>query len=53
MTLKGFNVVLDALKSVQSSNPEIFEPIASFFSVDIQERLNNPEFHKDLYYDEY
>ncbi len=53
MTLKGFNVVLDTLKSVQSGSPEIFEPIASFFNVDIQERFNNPEFHKDLYYDEY
>ena len=53
MTLKGFNVVLDALKSVQSGNPEIFEPIASFFNVDIQERLNNPDFHNNLYYDEY
>ena len=53
MTNKGFNVVLQTLKMVQAKNPEIFEPIASFFSVDIEERLNSPEFHKDLYYNEY
>ena len=53
MTQKGFSVILDAMKKVQANNPEIFKPVASFFSVDIQERFNNPEFHKDLYYDEY
>ncbi len=53
MTNKGFNVVLDALKTVQEKNPEIFEPVASFFNIEIQERLDNPEFHKDLYYDAY
>ena len=53
MTLKGFNIVLDALKSVQLNNPEIFEPVASFFKVDIEQRLSNIEFHKNLYYDEY
>ncbi len=50
MTQKGFNVLLDATKSVQAKNPEIFEPIALFFNVDIEERLNNKEFHEDLWY---
>ncbi len=53
MTQKGFNIILDALKNVQTNNPEVFEPIALFFNVDIQGRLSNPEFHKDLYYDKY
>ena len=53
MTKKGFDIILDVMKKVQTSNPEIFEPIASFFNVDIQERLSNPEFHASLYYDEY
>ena len=35
MTNKGFNVVLHALKMVHTQNPEIFEPIAQFFNVDI------------------
>jgi 4-hydroxy-tetrahydrodipicolinate synthase len=53
MTNKGFNVVLDALKMVNAKNPEIFEPIAQFFNVDIEQRLNKSEFHKKLYYDAY
>jgi len=50
MTQKGFHVLLDVVKNVQANNPEIFEPIGSFFNVDIEERLNNPEFQKDLWY---
>ena len=50
MTQKGFHVLLAAAKSVQAKTPEIFEPIASFFNVDIEERLNNPEFQKGLWY---
>ncbi len=53
MTQKGFNIILDALKNVQTNNPEVFEPIALCFNVNIQERLNNPEFHKNLYYEKY
>ena len=50
MTQKGFHLLLDATKSVQSHHPEIFEPIASFFNVDIEERLNTPEFQEGLWY---
>jgi len=50
MTQKGFNILLDAAKNVQTNTPEIFEPIASFFNVDIDERLNNKEFQEDLWY---
>jgi len=50
MTQKGFAVILNAAKNVQANNPEIFEPISSFFKVDIEERLSNPEYHKDLWY---
>ncbi len=53
MTQKGFNIILDALKNVQTNNPEVFEPIALSFNVNIQERLSNPEFHENMYYDEY
>jgi 4-hydroxy-tetrahydrodipicolinate synthase len=53
MTNKGFNVVLHALKMVQFKNPEIFEPIASFFNVNIQDRLDKLNLHKNLYYKEY
>ncbi len=50
MTQTGFQVLLNALKIVQASNPEILEPIASFFNVDIEERLNNTTLHKSLWY---
>lgn len=50
MTQKGFAVLLDAVTNVQENNPEIFEPIAAFFNVDIKERLNNTKFHESLWY---
>ena len=50
MTQKGFHVLLDAARNVQAKTPEIFEPISSFFDVNIEERLNNPEFQKGLWY---
>lgn len=50
MTRKGFHVLLDAAKQIHTHHPEIFEPIASFFNVDIGQRLNNTDFHKDLWY---
>ncbi len=51
MTKKGFETVLGAMKQVQTNNPEIFAPLADFFKVDIDQRLSNPEFQKDLWYD--
>ena len=50
MTQKGFHILLSAAKRVQADNPEIFEPVASFFNVDIEERLNTPKLQEDLYY---
>lgn len=50
MTQKGFLVLLNAAKDLQTNNPEIFEPIASFFNVDIEERLSNQQLHSDLWY---
>ncbi|NOX32759.1 MAG: 4-hydroxy-tetrahydrodipicolinate synthase [Deltaproteobacteria bacterium] len=51
MTQKGFHILLDAAKKVHADSPQIFEPIALFFNVDIEERLNNPEFQEALFYD--
>ena len=50
MTQKGFQVLLDAAKLVQANSPEIFEPIGSFFNVDIEHRLNSQKFQEDLWY---
>ncbi|WP_457551106.1 4-hydroxy-tetrahydrodipicolinate synthase [Desulfobacula sp.] len=50
MTKQGFHVLLNAAKIIQTNNPQIFEPIASFFNVNIEERLNDSSLHKGLWY---
>ena len=50
MSLNGIKKVLAVVKEVQQNNPEILEPLADFFRVDIDERLNNPLFLEGLYY---
>ena len=53
MTQKGLETVLSTARKVQADNPEIFQPIADFFNVDIEARLNNPSSWEGLYYEEY
>lgn len=53
MTRKGLDFVLATARRVQSSNPEILKPVADFFGVDIDERLDNPEYQQGLCYNEY
>ncbi|MBW2107043.1 MAG: 4-hydroxy-tetrahydrodipicolinate synthase [Deltaproteobacteria bacterium] len=53
MTRKGVRVVLEAGRSVWKSNPEILQPVADFFDVDIEERLNNEAILDQLTYDAY
>jgi 4-hydroxy-tetrahydrodipicolinate synthase len=50
MTQKGFDMALSALKKVQADNPEILAPVASFFNLDIDARLNDSAAHKNLWY---
>lgn len=50
MTQNGLNVVLNAARSVQQHNPELFQPIAKAFDVDIEERLNTPAIWANLVY---
>lgn len=53
MTKNGLNTVLETARSVQNTHPEIFQPIADFFNIDVNERLNNPQYWEGLYYQEY
>ncbi len=53
MTRKGLDFVVSVARQVQSDNPEILQPIAAFFGVDIEERLDNPAYQKGLCYDTY
>jgi 4-hydroxy-tetrahydrodipicolinate synthase len=50
MTRAGLEIVLDNARKVYETNPEILEPIADFFSVDLSERLYNEKFWEGLTY---
>jgi 4-hydroxy-tetrahydrodipicolinate synthase len=53
MSRNGLEKVLEAARKVQADNPEIFKPIAEFFNVDVEERLENASFWEGLCYEEY
>ena len=45
--------VLEIAKKVQTKTPELFAPLADFFGIDIDARLNNPSHREGLFYPEY
>jgi 4-hydroxy-tetrahydrodipicolinate synthase len=53
MTRNGIEKILEAVRSLQVNSPEILQPVAEFFNVDINERLENPANWEGLYYKEY
>ena len=53
MTRQGIDVVVNTARKVWTENPEILQPVADFFQVDIAERLDNPKYRQGLYYDAY
>jgi 4-hydroxy-tetrahydrodipicolinate synthase len=53
LTQNGLNVVLEGLRGVYKSSPEILQPIEAFFNVDISQRLEDPKSWEGLYYNEY
>jgi len=53
MTKKGIEVVLDVGRTVWKNNPEILKPVADFFDVDIEARLNDESILAGLTYDQY
>jgi len=53
MSRNGLEAVLDAGRSVLKNNPEILAPVAEFFNVDVEKRLNDFSFCEGLYYEEY
>ena len=50
MNRPGLAQVLENARTVQENDPEIFAPIASFFNVDIDARLNDPATLEGLAY---
>ena len=53
MTPNGLNKVLETVRHVQRTAPEILKPIAEFFGVNIEERLENPKYREGLCYAAY
>lgn len=53
LTQKGLAKVLAAARQIQADNPKILEPIARFFKVDIDARLNDPAALEGLCYETY
>ena len=53
MSRNGLDFVLAVARKVQSNNPEIFQPLADFFEIDIDERLDNPKYQEGLFYESY
>ncbi len=53
LTRNALDKVLSTARKVQENNPEIFKPLADFFSVNIEERLTTPANWEGLYYKEY
>jgi 4-hydroxy-tetrahydrodipicolinate synthase len=53
VTRKGLQVILHNAREIQSRNPEIFKPLSDFFDINVEERLNNEQYWKGLYYDAY
>jgi len=50
MTRNGLEIVLANARKVYETNPEILQPIADFFSVNLNERLYNERFWQGLTY---
>ena len=53
ITKNGLDIVIEAARKVQADNPEIFQPAADFFGVDIEARLKDPSSCEGLFYKEY
>lgn len=53
MSRKGLDVVLSVARQVQTNNPEILQPLADFFNIDVAARLDNPIHRQGLFYESY
>jgi 4-hydroxy-tetrahydrodipicolinate synthase len=50
MSRNGLEVVLSNARKVYENNPEILQPVADFFNVDLKERLYNERYIGGLFY---
>jgi 4-hydroxy-tetrahydrodipicolinate synthase len=50
MTRSGLEIVLVNARKVYEANPQVFQPIADYFGVDVKDRLYNEKYLEGLYY---
>jgi 4-hydroxy-tetrahydrodipicolinate synthase len=50
MTRNGIEVVLASARKVYEANPQVLQPIADHFGVDLKDRLYNEKYMEGLYY---
>jgi 4-hydroxy-tetrahydrodipicolinate synthase len=50
MTRNGLEVVLANARKVYANNPEILQPIADYFNVDLKDKLYNEKYLEGLFY---
>ena len=50
MSRAGLEVVLTNVRKVYETNPQILQPIADYFNVDLKDRLYNAKYIEGLYY---
>ncbi len=53
MTRKGVELLLEKARAVYKNNPEILQPVEEFFDVDLQKRLYEDRYWRDLRYETY
>ena len=53
LTRTGMDTLLGAARKVYAIAPQLFQPLADFFDVDVEARLNDPKFREGLFYTEY
>jgi 4-hydroxy-tetrahydrodipicolinate synthase len=53
MTRNGLQSVVAAASRVWRDNPEILQPVADTFGVDVRQRLEEPRFREGLFYTDY
>ena len=52
MTRRGFNKLLEAARTIWDENPQLLEPIADHFNVDVGKRLHEPPCAGDRVYED-
>lgn len=53
MTRKGLDYIVSIGRKIYSNNPEILQPVEDFFGINLGERLYEPIYQEELFYEKY